>query len=129
MGATKSRFFCLAGAATLAALLVVFAGGRNAARGQADADHFWTYRWTAPTTGSPVAYYVVEYVTNGRDTTRIDRVAGLSVNIPVELGNDYVVLVAGVDAAGRMGPFSVPSIGETFEEDPPTNTSGSGSGQ
>ena len=128
MAATKSRIFCLAVAGTLAALLGVYAGGWNAAWGQSEPVHNWTYTWTAPTTGSPVAYYVVEYSVNGV-VTRVDRVAGTSFTIPVELGNDYDLKVAAVDALGRMGPFSTPAGAETFENDPPTNESGAGSGQ
>ncbi|MFO7610437.1 MAG: hypothetical protein R6X35_14825 [Candidatus Krumholzibacteriia bacterium] len=126
MASTRKKIIVLAAAGTLAAVLAVLLVGRNQAHGQAQATGTWTYRWAAPTTGAPVDHYQVQLVANGRDTTVIDRVAETTVNIPVELGKDYMVRVRGVDGAGRVGPYSAWSLMETFEESPPTNTSGSG---
>ena len=119
------RIFCLLAAATLAAALGVVCGGRNVALGQADAGTTWDYEWYAPTTGSPVAYYRVQYVVNLTDTLHIERVAATRVSIPVVLGNDYKVRVMAFDASNRPGPWSDWSVMETFEEDPPSNQSGS----
>lgn len=126
MDATRKKFFVLAAAGTLAAVLGVLIGGRNLAHGQAQTTGTWTYRWTAPTTGAPVHHYRVQCVANGRDTTVIDPVFGTSVDITVELGKDYKVRVRGFGGTGLPGPYSPWSLMETFEEAPPTNTSGSG---
>lgn len=71
------------------------------------------YTWTAPTTGSPVDHYVVQY-TNDGGATWID--VGVSVTAETytflnvfEYLVTYQVRVAGVDALGRQGPWSVPS--------------------
>lgn len=119
------RIFCLLAAATLAAVLGLVSGGRNVALGQADTGSTWTYEWTAPTTGSPAAYYLVEIVVNNVDTIHFERVAATRVDVPVELGSDYKVRVMAFDASDRPGPYSGWSQMETFEEDPPSNQSGS----
>ncbi len=58
----------------------------------------WT--WTPPTTGSPVAYYVVNFrIATGN--------AALPVYIPSgAYAAPYVIRVVGVDSQGRVGPWS-----------------------
>lgn len=128
MGAPRKNFFTLAAAGTLAAVLGAFTGGQDPAHGQAETTGIWTYRWTAPTSGAPVAYYDVQFVANGRDTTVLNRVGGTTVHISVDLGSDYMLRVRAFNSANRPGPYSAWSVMETFEEAPPTNTSGSSSG-
>ena len=58
----------------------------------------WT--WTPPTTGSPVAYYVVNF-----------RVATGNAALPIYLpqgsyASPYVIRVVGVDSQSRTGPWS-----------------------
>ena len=122
MAATRTRIFCLAAAATLAAVLGVVSAGRNVALGQSNVAHTWTYSWNAPTVRPDlVNWYYVEYVVNNRDTLLIDRIAETRVVIPVELGKDYKVRVRAHETADRFGPWSDWSVMETFEEDPPSN--------
>ena len=128
MAAARPRYFCLAGALAFTAALA--AGSLLVGSGQAQSTdgHTWTYRWTEPPDGAPVAWYQVQLVTNGRDTTVIDRVAGTTVHIAVVLGNDYKIRVRGYTAAGVPGRYSDWSLMETFEQDPPTNESGTAGG-
>jgi len=58
----------------------------------------WT--WTPPTSGSPVAYYVVNFrIATGN--------AALPIYIPSgAYAAPYVIRVVGVDSQGRVGPWS-----------------------
>ena len=111
-------------AVALVGTLGVFAGVRHCVFAQVGEAHTWQYEWTAPTTGSPAVKYAVEVSTNGSVTNTITVMDATRVTIEVQYGNDYSVRVAGIDSAERWGPWSAPSVLETFEEDPPTNTSG-----
>jgi len=124
MGFVKPRIFTAALAVTLAAALGALTGGWNAACGQSDTGRTWTYTWSAPTTGAPVAWYQAQCVANSRDTTVIDDLHTTSVTVPVDLGSDYKIRVRAFNAVGEPGPFSAWSIMETAEEAPPTNESG-----
>ncbi len=124
MAITKPRFFGLALAAALAAVLGALSGGWNAAYGQADTGRTWTYTWQAPTSGAPVAWYQAQCVANGRDTTVIDNLHTTTVTVPVDLGSDYMIRVRAFNAIGQPGPYSGWSVMETAEEAPPTNESG-----
>lgn len=123
---SKVKYFALAGAVALSGALGMLAAGTNPAMGQDEDATVWTYEWTAPTTGAPVAWYLVEVVANQRDTLRIDRVADTQVAIPVTMGQDYAVRVAAFDALGRRGPWSPWSMLESCEQPFPTNNSGAG---
>lgn len=69
--------------------------------------------WDAPTTGSPVVYYILRYesIAPG-DTvvTYIDDIppteTGGTVLIPYQYGRTLIARVRGVDARGRAGPYS-----------------------
>lgn len=66
--------------------------------------------WEAPTYGTPVVHYVLQVVELGGaqpDTTVYDQIPGLSRNVFVAYGNVYKARVAGVDAEGRQGPWSL----------------------
>jgi hypothetical protein len=118
------KFSTLVTAVALAGTLGVFVGVRQCAFAQVAKPDGWTYTWTAPTTGSPVVKYAVEISMNGAVIDTVWAVGTTSIDIDVIYGSDYSVRVAGVDAADRWGPWSAPSVLETVEEDPPTNTSG-----
>lgn len=66
------------------------------------------YTWTPPTEGSAVVYYIVEVVLDGQtitaqtvDSNHIFTYEGYTP------GESIKVRVAGVDAMGRQGPFSL----------------------
>ena len=77
------------------------------------------FTWTAPSTGTPVHHYVVEVLTNERDTRTFDPVPSESLLLPVIYGNKYRLRVAAVDAAGVQGPQSIWSQPYTPELAPP----------
>ena len=70
-----------------------------------------SYQWTAPTEGSPVIEYVIEYRENGG----VWVVAGTATSLVYTFTNVfnylavYEVRVAGRDALLRQGVFSIPS--------------------
>ena len=70
-----------------------------------------TYQWTAPTTGSEVVEYVVQLEVDGSGWVEFDRSATLSYTFTDTFvyGREYAVRVAGVDAQGRWGPWSISS--------------------
>ena len=77
------------------------------------------FTWTAPTTGTPVHHYVVEVLTNERDTQVFDSVPSESIMLPVIYGNKYRLRVAAVDASGIQGLLSMWSLPYTPELAPP----------
>jgi len=77
------------------------------------------YNWTAPTEGTPVAHYTVQVLINDVDILTIEPVFSETVSIEMEYGNKYRVRVAGVDAAGVKGPYSLWSLPYTPELEPP----------
>lgn len=112
MRVKNAGILSLAVAGTLSAVIGVVAVGGKVALGQVPStqyEGFWTYEWTAPTTGAPVAYYEAMVITNGTDTTYVPRIGEQRVQIRVHVGNDYTVLVRAYDAADRPGPWSDPS--------------------
>lgn len=77
------------------------------------------YAWTAPTEGTPVAHYTAQVLINDVDILTIEPVFSERVSIEMEYGNKYRVRVAGVDAAGVKGPYSLWSLPYTPELEPP----------
>ena len=74
-----------------------------------------TYRWTAPTEGTPVFYYAVEVNVDGAGWIRLALEPMTPViTIDQETNKAYRVRVAGVDAEGHMGPFSEASDEYTY---------------
>ena len=65
-----------------------------------------TYTWTAPTTGSPVAHYVVQSSIGGGTWTQIATVTTASYVLAAQIGSSYQIRVAGVDAQNRQGVWS-----------------------
>lgn len=67
-----------------------------------------SYSWTVPTDGTPVVSYVVEVKINGEVTRLADPVFETTVTLmDVEYLHEYQIRVAGVDAEGHQGPFSL----------------------
>ena len=69
-----------------------------------------TCSWGAPTYGTPVDHYVLQLVKLGGaafDTTTFDSIQAESFDLDLELGFTYKARVAGVDAQGRQGPWSL----------------------
>jgi hypothetical protein len=70
-----------------------------------------TYTWTAPTTGSAVHHYIVQTSANLTAwTTLTAQPATPVITIPAAVGVNIQIRVAGVDAQGRQGLWSDPSI-------------------
>ncbi len=67
------------------------------------------YSWTAPTTGSAVHHYVVEHSINGGAWVQVATVTINGYTLAATYGEAHRIRVAGVDAQGRQGPFSVAS--------------------
>ena len=67
------------------------------------------YTWTAPTTGSPAASYVVEHSVEGGAYVRVATTTTESYTLAAVFGESHQVRVAAVDGQGRQGPFSQPS--------------------
>jgi hypothetical protein len=67
-----------------------------------------TYTWTAPTTGTPVAYYDVQLRVNSGDWEPFGTVINptLTQDMPVGLS---LIRVRGVDEFGRAGVWSTES--------------------
>ncbi|MBE0565085.1 MAG: fibronectin type III domain-containing protein [Krumholzibacteria bacterium] len=93
--------------AVVVALFAVLAAAPAAAQtGTMDV----AYQWTAPTTGSVVQHYVVEHSVDGGAWTQVAAsVTGNSYTLAAVTGVSHRIRVAGVDAQGRQGPFSLPS--------------------
>ncbi len=68
-----------------------------------------SYTWTAPTTGTPVEFYVVQHSVNGGQWTQVDTSTENTYTLSATAGESHQIRVAGVDADDRQGPFSVAS--------------------
>ena len=79
------------------------------------------YVWTAPTEGSRVVFYRVQLSRNDGEFAVIDSTPTTSYTLAVEWGDKYVIRVAGVDAADRQGPYSIPSEPYPPETPPPSD--------
>jgi len=96
----------------LLAILSVFMIGTVIAQTQIQA----TATWTAPTEGSPVDHYVVELSVDGGEYINAGMTPTTSITLNLDVLQEYVVRVAGVDALDRQGPWSLPS--EPYVPDP-----------
>ncbi len=106
--------------AILLLILVLTAGVFSVAGAVKDAQPVH-YVWTAPTEGSPVVFYRVQLSRNDGEFAVIDSAPTTSYTLAVEWGDKYVIRVAGVDAADRQGPYSIPSEPYTPEIPPPSD--------
>lgn len=68
-----------------------------------------TYRWTSPTTGSPVVAYNVELKEDQNDWVFYKSTPDTNITMNLKIGITYTVRVAGVDALDRQGVYSDPS--------------------
>lgn len=67
------------------------------------------YTWTAPTTGTPVAHYIVQHSVNAGEWTQIDTAGSNTYTLVASIGDSHQIRVAGVDSEARQGPYSVAS--------------------
>ena len=75
-----------------------------------------SYQWTAPTTGSAVDHYVVQHAVNSGTWTTVGNTDTVSYTLTLTVGESHQVRVAGVDADGRQGVWSVAS--DPYTPDP-----------
>ncbi len=79
-----------------------------------------TYRTTRPTTGSPAVQFNWNISdNNGATWTLAATTPDTVVTLPLTLLKTYIVKVAGVDALGRQGQFSVNADPFTPDDGPP----------
>ena len=80
-----------------------------------------TYKWTAPTSGSAVILYMVQWkVDSGEWEDHCTTPDDFYVFVDeFEYGKQYEVRVAGVDGEGRVGGFSDSSVPFTPDLGPP----------
>jgi len=91
--------------------------GQGAAQAQTTMDI--NYSWSAPTTGSPVDHYIVEHSVDGGAWSEIGSASSNSYTLTATVGNSHRIRVAGVDAQGRQGTFSIASDPYTPDAGPP----------
>jgi hypothetical protein len=100
---------------TLGLTILVLGQGAALAQTTMDVD----YSWTAPTSGSPVDHYIVEHSVDGGVWTQIASASSNSYTLVATVGVSHRIRVAGVDAEGRQGPYSVSSDPYTPDPGPP----------
>ena len=89
-------------AAVVLAAVMAFAAAPASAQTTTDL----TYQWPAPTTGSPVAHYVVEHSVDGGTWTQVDTVTTNQYVLTATYGQSHRIRVAAVDSQSRQGPWS-----------------------
>lgn len=67
------------------------------------------FEWTAPVAGSPVDHYVVQQSVNGGLWVQIATTSSVTYTLNASVGDSHSIRVAGVDADGRQGVYSVAS--------------------
>ena len=67
------------------------------------------YQWAAPTSGSPVVYYIVEHSINGGPWNQVGTTSTSTYSLTATYGDSHSIRVRGVDAEDRVGPYSDPS--------------------
>lgn len=72
-----------------------------------------SYTWTAPTSGSAVASYVIQHSIDGGTWTQVGTSSTASYTLAASVGHSHSIRVAGVDAAARQGVWSDPSTSYT----------------
>ena len=68
-----------------------------------------TASWSSPTYGPPVDHYVLQHSINGDTWTTIATPTDTLYTLTITEGDSHRVRVAGVDAEGLVGPYSLPS--------------------
>lgn len=113
------RLASMAGLLALLACHPLLAPVEPDAGATAATDTVWaTFTWTAPTTGSAVAYYVIETHDGRTLECRHLTPKGGKARVPFTPGQVQRIRVAGVDAQGRQGPWSQWSTGPRLETRP-----------
>ena len=75
-----------------------------------------SFQWTAPTSGSAVAHYVVQHQTDGGAWTDVGQVTLNQYTLTATVGVAHAIRVAAVDAQDRQGVWSEPS--DPYTPDP-----------
>lgn len=88
-------------------LTLVFIGACSDAQTQDDVSA--TAGWSPPTYGTPVEHYVLQHSINGAPWNTVTTTPDTLFSLVISYFDDHRVRVAGVDAEGRQGPFSLPS--------------------
>ena len=65
--------------------------------------------WEAPTEGSPVVQYILELSQDGGPYVVYGSTEQTSMDLTLDNLSTYTARVAGQDALGRQGPWSLPS--------------------
>ncbi len=76
---------------------------------QAQTEMQVNYSWTAPVGGTAVDHYVVEHSVDGGSWAQLATASANSYTLTATVGQAHQIRVAGVDASGRQGPFSLAS--------------------
>jgi hypothetical protein len=68
-----------------------------------------TAGWSPPTYGTPVEHYVLQHSVNDGAWATVGTTTDTLYTLTISYDDFHRVRVAGVDAEGRQGPFSLPS--------------------
>ena len=96
-----------AGAMLIAFLAIL--GGCSDVESQVPETFEATASWDAPTYGTPVEYYIVQHQVETGAWSTVGTTTELSYTWDIPYSANSKARVAGVDAEGRQGPFSLPS--------------------
>lgn len=91
----------------LIALSVIVGAGTAWAQTEVEA----TAAWDPPTYGTPVVHYVLQHSVNDGAWTTVGTTPDTEYTLTISFDDVHRVRVAGVDAEGRQGPYSLPSAG------------------
>jgi hypothetical protein len=86
-------------------LMMILAAGAVSAQTTVDA----TAGWSPPTYGTPVEHYVLQHSINDGAWATVGTTTDTLYTMTISYTDFHRVRVAGVDAEGRQGPFSLPS--------------------
>ena len=65
--------------------------------------------WDSPVGGTPVDHYVLEHQINDEPWRRVAELPNTRYVLVVAADTDHRIRIAGVDANGSQGPYSIPS--------------------
>ena len=88
-------------------VLVVLTAAVGPALAQTDVEA--TAGWDPPTYGTPVEHYVLQHSVNDGAWTTVGTTTDTQYTLTISFNDSHRVRVAGVDAEGRQGPYSLPS--------------------
>lgn len=95
---------------TLVALVsCAFLAGCDNADSQEPVDFKATAGWSPPTYGTPVVQYVLQHQIETAEWTFVGTTEDTLFSLTIPYAASSKVRVAGVDAEGRQGPWSLPS--------------------